>query len=274
MQPWLKLWPKRIFTLGFLGLSPAARATYLTAFLIAHECNEERVAMTADMLAIHTGLPIQRQRLVLRELAERRFVALDGEVVRLPLYHEMQRPKSNAERQQNWRKRNGSVTLFSNDGSNDNRNAESNGERDEKVTTEEQKIEHLRTPDTSYPPYSGGRDALRGADPEKWSKRVRDESDALLGLDLSALSPAQRFAVARRHALDFASCTRSEGQNASRSRSIAAGIAALTDRLNREKSDLTVGEYLRAAKSLWERGGCAPFYKPMDVLAELVDVSP
>lgn len=262
MSGWFKLWPERVLTPDFFLLSPPARSSYLCAFVHAARSREKGYAMLVSELALITGLPVQRQRLALMELTGRGMIELDGEVIRLPLYDEMQRPKSNAERQQKWRKRNGSVTLFAPDDVTENNGA---------VTTED-----IDTPTDSVllvsnTPSSGG---SAGAATVAWAEKIRTESDGLGDLDLAALSPAQRFILARRHALEFANCTRSEGQNAARARSIAAGIANLTDRLNRDRVDVSVRDYLAAARLLWRRGGAAPHYAPYEVYAELVEAKP
>jgi hypothetical protein len=269
VQPWFKLWPERLLSPAFYALSPAARSTYLWSFVLAAQAREKGLAMVVADLAVLTGLPASRQALVLKEVANRGLVELEGDVIRVPLFDEMQRPRSSAERMRALRERDGSVTLPWGES-----DAERDGESDGAVT----KKSRRETPPSSTSPSgdvtdSGGRGARSGPDPVPWAEQVRTESNALGDRDLATLTPTERFVVARRHALEFAGCTKSEGRNASAARGIASGIASLTERLNRDRVDLTVADYLRAGRLVWERGGKSPWYKPHDVVAELVDAT-
>lgn len=140
------------------------------------------------------------------------------------------------------------------------------------VTKQEEEREHLRPPVTSFPSDSGGGAASDPALEFAWVERLREQSDKLLDRDLASLMPWERFLLAQRHALDLANCSKSQRVNASRARSIASGIANLTDKFNRASTDVSVRDYLRAAERLWERGGKVPLYRVMDVYAELVEV--
>ncbi len=250
----------------FFVLSPAARSSLTLALVLAARAREKGLTMHVADLAALTGLPPARQAMVLREIVDRGLIELDEDIIRSPLFDDMQRPRSSAERMQALRERDVNASLFDGFGVT---NVTLPSPRRSRST------EHLRSPGTSSPTNSGARHGENAAEPSKpWPEQIRTESTELNDRDLASLTPAERFVVARRHALEFANCTRSEGRNASAARSIAAGIAALTDRLNRDRTDVTVGDYLRAAGTVWQRGKETPFYKPLDVLAELVETKP
>lgn len=104
-----------------------------------------------------------------------------------------------------------------------------------------------------------------------WPEEVRDGVKTLRDRELRTLTPDERGLVARYHALEFGNCTQSKSRNLSRATAIATGIANLTDRLSRNpaKADLTVAEYVGLARRIHERGNRVPWFRPMDVEAEI-----
>ena len=105
MQPWLKLWPERLFTPEFFMLSERARSTLAFAIMAEHRCCEAGVPMLLNDLCIFTGITRQKQDLAVKELAARGLIAVDGDAVSVPVYHEMMRPRSSAERMRLLRER-------------------------------------------------------------------------------------------------------------------------------------------------------------------------
>lgn len=109
----------------------------------------------------------------------------------------------------------------------------------------------------------------RAAAPPAWVLTLREATDAMSSRTLASLSATERFELAMRHSLEFGHCTKAEAKNRSRSRSVATGLANLTDRLNRANADLTVADYLRAARRVYELGGGKAWFRPFDVVAQL-----
>lgn len=157
MPPWMKLWPDKLLTPEFFMLPERARGTLVIALTLCGRFKDRGVAMTVADLQVFTGIPLAKQVEALQQLAARGFVALHGDRIEIPLYDEMQRPRSTTERQREWRERNDERNGKSNDTVTQGTGVH-NEPRNAGVTTEEQKNRDTPTaPDGAVAPKGPGR---------------------------------------------------------------------------------------------------------------------
>jgi hypothetical protein len=86
--------------------------------------------------------------------------------------------------------------------------------------------------------------------------------------NLLELDPDDLFLVARHHAARFAYCRKVERTNRANARKVAASLANLRDYLERQRIDVTVGEYFSLAARFHAKLGGSPWYAAADVRTE------
>lgn len=115
-----------------------------------------------------------------------------------------------------------------------------------------------------------------------WTADVRTSVALMNPRTIVSLTPDERYALARFHALEFGGCTKSEATNRSRAQPIATGLHDLADRLSRAKrfevngkpeyrailADVTVSEYIAYGRRIVARSSRL-WYRPIDVIAEI-----
>lgn len=219
--------------------------------------------VVAELLALETRIPLPAQRRAVSELHLKGFLLPNEGTLKATelLVGLIPPPDTSAERQQRFRDRlSAKVGLFDNVTGDAENNVTHNG-----------RITPYRDKRVDSVPIGTDRAAQNGLpDPPAWVAEVVSAVNALRPRDLSTLVPSERHLLARFHALRWANCTRSETGNKSASRKISQGIAALTDRFQRDHVTLSVEQYLRAGQKVWVRGGKTPWFRVFDVLAELV----
>lgn len=128
-----------MLTPEFFMLSANARSSYAFAFILAARAEDGR-PMTATHLQVLSAIPLPKQELALKELEDAGFVRFIEGGFEVPMFAEMQRPRSSSERMQALRERD----VYGDE--------QSDGESDGSVTKKNRRTEYTPGKANALPP--------------------------------------------------------------------------------------------------------------------------